>query len=219
MRWLGDYLHARGITVAAPLLPGHGATPEDMNRYRWTAWASHVEKALIDLQQRCRRVFVAGLSLGSMLTLHLAAHHPRLPGIILYSPPLWVKNRLITLTPVARYFIKTRAKTGASDLFDPEANRLLWSYDANLVPAAAELWHFMRSVRRQLPQVTCPTLIFYSTCDGAIHPESAQRTFARLGAQDKQLVTLHECGHCITVDREREVVAARTCDFICSHGG
>lgn len=39
MRQIGDDLHARGCTVSAPLLPGHGATPEALNRWRWTDWA------------------------------------------------------------------------------------------------------------------------------------------------------------------------------------
>ena len=87
MRWIGDYLHARGLTVSGPLLPGHGTTPEAMNRCRWTDWTGHVEAALADLRTRCARVFVGGLSMGSLLTLYLAAHHPDLPGCPLSIPP------------------------------------------------------------------------------------------------------------------------------------
>ncbi len=83
MRLVGDYLHQRGFTVSGPLLPGHGTTVEDMNRCQWTDWTNHVEKALADLQARCETVFVGGLSMGSLLTLYLAAHHPELHGAIL----------------------------------------------------------------------------------------------------------------------------------------
>jgi hypothetical protein len=34
MRLLDHYLHERGLTVAAPLLPGHGARPAALNRQR-----------------------------------------------------------------------------------------------------------------------------------------------------------------------------------------
>ena len=54
---------------------------------------------------------------------------------------------------------------------------------------------------------------FFRTGDLAIHPESARRTYERIGSTDKQLLTLHDSGHCITVDRQWQTVAASTWDF------
>ncbi|MCX7708078.1 MAG: alpha/beta fold hydrolase [Anaerolineae bacterium] len=219
MRWVADSLHARGLTVAGPLLPGHGTTPEEMNRCRWTDWTGHVEKALADLRARCDKVFVAGLSMGSLLTLYLALRHPELPGIILYSPAVWVNSRLIYLSPLARYFVTARPKSSESDLVDPKADLQLWCYDVDPVGAAAELLKLMLYVRRRLRRVTCPTLIIYSPGDLSIHPQSAQRTFQRIGAADKELVMLERSGHCITVDVNWQLVADKTYEFIRSHGG
>ncbi len=53
MRLVGDYLHVAGLTVSAPLLPGHGTAIEDMNRVRWQDWAEHVEAAYQELRSRC----------------------------------------------------------------------------------------------------------------------------------------------------------------------
>jgi esterase/lipase len=65
-----------------------------------------------------------------------------------------------------------------------------------------------------------PSAFFlYSTRNAAIHPTSTQRTSERIGAPDKQLITLHESGHCITVDRRWEDVAERTYDFVVGHDG
>ena len=219
MRWIGDYLHARGLTVSGPLLPGHGTTPEAMNRCRWTDWTGHVEAALADLRARCTRVFVGGLSMGSLLTLHLAAQHPDLPGAIVYSPAVWTATSKIYLTPHRQAFRCLPAQSADSDLVDPQADRQLWCYDVDPVGAAAELLKLILDVRRSLPKVVCPVIIIHSTGDAAIHPASAQRTFERIGAPDKQLITLHESGHCITVDRQWEYVAERTYDFIVGHGG
>jgi len=41
----------------------------------------------------------------------------------------------------------------------------------------------------------------------------------RIGQQDKQLITLHQSGHCIMVDRQWECVAERTYDFVVGRGG
>ena len=217
MRLVGDYLYRRGFTVSGPLLPGHGTSVEDMNRRRWTEWTDHVEQALADLQARCETVFVGGLSMGSLLALYLAAHHPELAGVIAYSPAVVVANRLIYLTPVLKYLTPTRPQSGESDLTDPEADLHLWSYEENPVFAAHELLKLIRRVRRLLPQVTCPLLVIYSTLDTAIHPTSARFTHERAGSIDKELVTLHNSGHCITVDSEWEFVAEKTHWFIQTH--
>lgn len=219
MCWIGDSLHAGGLTVSGPRLPGHGATPEEMNRCRWTDWTEHAEQALADLRARCRTVFVAGLSMGSLLTLHLARRHPDLPGIILYSPAPWVQNQLLYLAPLARHFVATLPKSSDSDLVNPDADRQLWCYDVDPVGAAAELLKLMLRVRWNLAQVTCPALIIYSRGDGAIHPESARRTFERIGSRDKQLLTLEESGHCITVDVHWQWVAEKSLAFIRAREG
>jgi carboxylesterase len=62
--------------------------------------------------------------------------------------------------------------------------------------------------------VRCPSLIVYSTADPNIHPDAAQFTYDRIGSADKALVTLHNCGHCITVDAEWKTVAEKTCQFM-----
>jgi carboxylesterase len=217
MRMVGDYLHQQGYTVAGPLLPGHGTTVEDMNRSKWTDWTDHAEQALADLRAHCETVFVGGLSMGSLLTLFLAAHHPELPGAIIYSPATWVANRLIHLTPVLKYLLPIKPKSGESDLIDPEAELRLWHYDDDPVFAAHELLKLIRQIRRLLPRVTCPLLVIHSTLDTSIHPTSARRTYERAGSTDKELITLHNSGHCITVDSEWELVARRTYEFIQMH--
>ena len=218
MRLAGDYLHRRGYTVSGPLLPGHGTTVDDMNRCKWTDWTAHVEQALADLQAHCETVFVGGLSMGSLLTLYLAAHHPEIAGAILYSPAVVVADRRIYLSPALKYPIpKKPVQPGDSDLTDPEADLRLWSYEETPTFAAHELLKLIFRVRRLLPQVTCPLLIIHSIGDRAVHPRSARYTYERVGSADKELVTLYNSGHAITVDSEWEFVAEKTCEFIQAH--
>ncbi len=219
MRLIGEYLHARGITVSGPLLPGHGSTIEEMNRCRWTDWTGHVEQALADLQARCEAVFVGGLSMGALLTLHLAARQPGLSGIVLYSPATIVADRRIYLTPLLKHVIRVLPGSDETDLTDPEAETRIWHYPDNPLPAAHELLKLIRHVRRLLPTITCPALIIYSTRDRAIHPRSARYTYDRLGSQEKKLITLHNSGHCLTVDSEWKRVAEETYRFIQEYGG
>lgn len=223
MRLLGEDLHRRGLTVSAPLLPGHGTTVDDMNRCLWRDWTGCVEQALAELRQRCAVVFVGGLSMGSLLTLYLAARSPDLAGAMLYSPALKVADRRLVLTPLAKHFVRSLPK-GANadqDLTSPTAHQHLWSYEENPVAAAAELGGLRREVQRLLPRVTCPLLLVHSTRDRAIRPDSAQAVYDRVGtpAADKVLVTLHNSGHNLLVDSEWERVAEQTARFIFGHLG
>jgi carboxylesterase len=221
MRPIGEYLNERDLTVSGPLLPGHGTSVADLNRRRWNEWTDHVEAALLALQARCETVFIGGLSLGSLLALYLAAHHPELPGVVLYSPAVIVADRLIYFTPVFKYLDPLLkhllTKSGESDLTDSQADLRIWSYGEYAVFAAHEVLKLILRVRRLLPRVTCPLCIIHSTLDRAIHPRSARYTYERAGSTDKELVTLHNSGHCLTVDSEWETVAEKTYRFILEH--
>lgn len=221
MRELGVFLQEKGLTVSIPLLSGHGATPEDLNRVRWQDWVAQVEDALAELRGQCETVFVAGLSLGSLLTLHLAAQHADIRGIAIYSPATRVANRFFWLLPVARYLIRQWPKEPEErdDLTDTQADSGVWHYDSYPTSGANELRKFQQVVRRELGSVQVPAIVFYSTGDKMIHPEAGPYTFERLGSADKELVTLHNSGHNLVVDSERESVYARTYGFIVSHLG
>ncbi|MFN2222790.1 MAG: alpha/beta hydrolase, partial [Candidatus Promineifilaceae bacterium] len=56
MRPIGAFLNERGLTVMAPLLPGHGTRVEDLNQVKWTDWTAAAEEALAELQARCSKV-------------------------------------------------------------------------------------------------------------------------------------------------------------------
>ena len=216
MRLVGDYLHERGFTVSGPCLPGHGTTVEDLNQRKWSEWTSHVDEAFADLQARCETAFVGGLSLGALLTLYLAARDSKLAGAIAYSPAIMVTDRRSYLVPVLKFLVHQVSKP-EDDLTDPQARLRLWSYDEYPTSASHELMKFIRQVKRLLPQVNCPLLIIYSTADRDIHPNSAQFTYERVGSTDKELVTLHNSGHVVTVDSEWEFVAEKTYQFILDH--
>ncbi|MFW6136074.1 MAG: alpha/beta hydrolase [Chloroflexota bacterium] len=218
MRLLGDYLHEQGFTVLAPLLPGHGTSVDDMNECEWTDWTGAAEEAFQDLRSRCETVFVGGLSMGSLLTIYLAALH-HLPGAMLYSPAVKAANPLLPLAPVLKRVIRQKAKSSETDYTDPEAEQRTWSYDAFPSFAAHELLKLMRNARELLPQVTCPLLVIHSTGDMMITPDSAELAYERAGSpeREKELVTLHNSGHVITVDTEWRTVAERTHGFIQAH--
>jgi carboxylesterase len=216
VRLLGTYLCERGLTISAPLLPGHGTQPADLNRVRWQDWTTCAEQALARLAAACDTIFVGGLSMGSLITIYLGAHHPELAGIALYSPAIAVRNWLIHLTPLLKYLVPFWPGS-ESDLVDPDAAARLSTYDVTPTRGAHEVYKLMRVARRLLPSVAVPALVVHSTLDRSIPPHSAQLTYDCIGSTDKELITLHNSGHNVLVDAEWEAVAERTYQFVEEH--
>ena len=217
MRLLGDYLNRQGFTVSAPLLPGHGTTPQDMNLQRWTDWTAHAAQALASLRRCCPTVFVGGLSMGALLSLYLAADHPGLAGVMAYSPAIFIGDSGAYLAPLFKHFIATVPARGQGESCDPEVDRYLWCYSETPLAAVHELLRMEGQVRRALPRVTIPLLVVYSTGDRTIRADSGRYTYEHAASREKELMVVHNSRHCVTVDREWQAVAARTNEFICKH--
>src|SRR5919108_2891282 len=153
MRLIGDDLHQRGLTVVAPLLPGHGTTVADLSKQCWQDWVSHVKLALTELKARCATVFVASISLGSLLTLYVVAEHPDLKGIVLYSPLVKMPGGIaIHLVALFKYLVRDMRKP-PNFFTDPDAKDRLWDYSAISLFAVHEVARLRKRVQRLLPNI------------------------------------------------------------------
>ena len=215
-RPMGEFLSGKGLTVRCPLLSGHGTTPGDLARIRWQAWASEVESALQDLRRHCDTVFVGGLSLGSLLALWLGAEHQEIAGLIPMAPALAFQNRLAALTPGLRYLFKNNpmGPLGDDDLVDPAAIERIWCYDELPLWGAGETYALHRRVRRALPRIHQPILIFQGRRDAQLAARAAQLVYDEVASQDKTLVWLENSGHNLLADGERESVWTQSYDWM-----
>jgi carboxylesterase len=216
IRRIAPALQEHGLTVSAPLLPGHGTTPADLNRQRLEDWLDHVRASLSDLQRTCPTVFIGGLSLGALLALHVAAERPHLAGVVVYSPPILITDRRSSLVPLIKHLIRELPKP-PDHFTDPTAAAQLWNYPTYPVAATHHVLRLTSQVKQRLPRVTCPALVVASRIDRSLHPHSAQYTYDHLGAREKELVQLENSGHVITLDSQWQRVADETIRFITAH--
>ncbi len=214
MRPIGDALADRGVTVAGPLLPGHGTVPEDLARVHWRDWIDAAEEALADLQRRCTSVFVGGLSMGSLLTLHLGAGHPELAGLVCYSPALKLNHPLLRLAPLATRLAPRWIGGREVALVDPEAAARVWNYGRAPLRGAAQLVPLIAHVRGRLADVRPDVLVIQSHRDPVVHPRSGPLIVAGVGSRDATLRWLHHSGHNIGVEGEWTTVASWTWTFV-----
>jgi carboxylesterase len=217
MRPMGEYLAQQGLTVLGPRLAGHGTTPEDMAQTGWSDWVSSAEEALAELKGRCDQVFIAGLSMGGLITLHLAAHH-HVAGIVAMSAPAYISDWRFRFLPLAQPFVRWFRPNMEWDTTDPLAPQRCWCYARLPMSCIVSLGQLMRLVRRELPRVQAPALIMHGRHDRSVPADSPQIFFDGLGSQDKEIVWWANSGHSITVDSEREAVWARAYAFMVAHG-
>lgn len=92
MRFLADHFIEQDCTVIAPLLPGHGTEPSNLNNQKFSDWINCVEKSLKSLQNKCESAIVGGESMGGVLGLYLAENHPDISALLLYSTAFLVGN-------------------------------------------------------------------------------------------------------------------------------
>ncbi len=219
VKLIGEYLHQRGFTVSGPLLPGHGTTIEEINACTWRDWTDHAARAYAELTARCERVFVGGESLGGLLSLYLGSAHPEIAGLILYAPALRIASPLVHLSPLFKFFVKALPKRREEDDPDSAVNQRWNGYTVDPVPAVAQVLPLQREVRRRLPRIEQPIIVFQGRLDHTLKQSGAEEIVAAVQSTDKQLVWQTGSSHCIVLDVEWEEVAEKTLAFIRRVGG
>ena len=218
MRPMGEYLANQGLTVLGVRLAGHGTTPEDLASTTWQDLVASAEEGLGRLQDQCEQVFVAGLSLGGLITLYLAAHHP-IAGAIVMAAPAYITDWRFRFLPLIKHFVRWHHSSGELDLTDPNGRERVFFYRRIPVVFGEQVGRLLREVHDNLAQVIVPVLIMQGRCDRIIPADSAQILLDSLGSRDKEIVWWPNSGHAITVDSERQAVWTRAYEFMAVHAG
>jgi len=206
VRPMAKFLNDQGYTVAGPLLPGHGISPEELNHTMYTDWISTAENTYQELLKNHERIIVIGESMGGLCTLWLAAQHPEIAGVIVFAPALKIpklwETRLIW--PFVQYMQKSNI-----DLSSP------WQ-GYNVVPlhAAAQLHKFQQKMAKQLSKINQPLIVFQGKLDRTIDPISSVEVLESVSSVDKDLVWLEDSSHCILLDKQMDLVTKISLEFI-----
>jgi len=210
VRLLAERLHAQGYTVSGPLLPGHGTTPVDANRFTWQDWIATAETAYQEISARCERVYVGGESTGGVLALYLASQHPKIQGVLAYAPAMDLglsRWEILALRLVAP-FIPALDKHLAED-------NLPWQgYMETPLKALLQLIALQRHVWPLLPAVRQPLLIIQGAHDGRIPSDVPGRIAEEVNATHVEIHFMEQSGHVVILDREIDQVAALTLEFL-----
>lgn len=223
VRWLGEYLHAQGLTVFAPRLSGHGTDPELMATQQWLDWYEDELDAIALLRQRCRKVFAVGLSMGGLLSL-LAGAAGLVDGVVAMAAPLNLARRDLAFAPFLKHaipFIPKEGWPGQLDAYVREIQRAQGrpdygrgDYGVTPTASAGELRALMAEVTRRLPELTVPLLLIYSRADQTVPYDNLALAVSLTTSPDLVTHTLETSDHVLTQDVEHETVFALVWEFL-----
>jgi carboxylesterase len=214
-----EHLHAEGgLSVSAPLLPGHGTRWQDMNATTWQDWYDAVARAYDDLRSRCSTVFAMGLSMGGTLVLRLAEERTDVAGVVAVNASLATDRKDARLLPVAKHLVGGFPGIG-SDI--KKAGPVELAYPKLPLKAAHSFQQAWPVVRGDLHRIGCPVLLFRSAVDHVVPAVSGQVLLeglaAGVAAGTVEERVLHDSYHVATLDNDAPRIFAESLAFVRQH--
>jgi carboxylesterase len=235
MRLIGKGLQRAGLSVYGMQLAGHCGDVDDLTATGWRDWYASVEAAAERFRHEVDHLFVAGLSMGAILALKLAAEHPDwVRGVGVYGATFrydgwavpWYGRLSFLLPLIGRFGIGKKRMVHENEPYGLRDERLRAQISASMKsgdstaaglpgnpwPSLAQMYEMAAVVRKELPKVTAPCLIAHATEDDVASLENAYLV-SRSVSGPVEMLLLENSYHMITIDNERRLLAQRSADF------
>ena len=217
-RDLANYLFEHNITISSVRLSGHGTTLKDLKEKEWQDWYNDVEQAYLELDKKTDKTYVLGISLGSALTLNLAAKE-ELDGIIVIAPPIFLKQEKANYAFLKKYFAKYH-------YFGVDETQIGYSYENLPLKTIVEFIAVSNKAKNSLDEIDEDIFIIQSHKDALVKPESAKYVFDNIKSIDKDILFVNSVSHAVIreyeddtkeSEEERQNIFTKIYEFIGNH--
>jgi len=188
--WAGD-LFARGYTVYAPRMAGHGTSSADLSGRNAVDWIASVDRGYAILKSRCERIVAAGFSTGGAVVLNRVIENPEaFVAVVSVSAPLQFRKFSARLAAVVDLWNRVISTLGVARLrkefVHNEADNPHINYSRCPVHAIVQIQRLMREVYRGLSSVSIPALVVHAKDDPKIDVQSGRDIHRRIGSSEKR---------------------------------
>jgi carboxylesterase len=232
MQAVGRGLAKEGFSAYGMQLAGHCGSEDDLLRTGWRDWYGSVEKAWREISLRHETVFVAGLSMGALMAMHLSLQHPgKIRGIGLYSTTLfydgWAVPKLAFLLPLfLRTPVGARYRFIENFPYGVKNERLREFIHASMISGNSaeagnlgmtggslrELRELISLIKTEIASVRTPALVLQAKDDDVTSPRNSEYLARHLGGLAR-VELLDDCYHMITIDQQRDEVVRLSAEF------
>jgi carboxylesterase len=229
LKYLAKELNSAGYTVKVPCLAGHEGDINKLKKTSWQDWYGTIENTINELDKRCDEIFVGGLCIGALLSLHAAyLFGSKIKAVALLSTTLrydgwgipfpWFAIALNS-TPL-RYFI-SYPDTKVCGIKNERLRKvILQGMKENTIayyrmPGTTmhEFRRLSKVIEKELPDIKAPTLMIHSKEDDVASMKNVEIVENKIGSAVVHKVILDNCYHMIALDNQRDIVAKEMVAF------
>ncbi|HEY9733366.1 MAG TPA: alpha/beta fold hydrolase [Drouetiella sp.] len=237
LRPVARHLTKMGYLVECPMLPGHGAGHPELLAAGWKDWMRCAREAIDEMAKRVPKIFIGGLSMGSIIATIAAAEDKRVDGIIALSPTLQYDG--INTTPYGFFLFiidvipwlghkfywteqppyglrderlqrQIKKSIEAAERGESDQFGLFRTYAGSL----RQLEHLVFEFRRKAPRAKCPVIVIHSLEDTLTTVQNPMDFCKLIGSRDRELILLSGCDHVLTLDLRKHDVCDRVGKFV-----
>ncbi|MBA2628290.1 MAG: alpha/beta hydrolase [Gemmatimonadales bacterium] len=218
---LGEHFAGRGIAVHAFDMRGHGRSPGQRAYLAdWREYRDDLDTFVQLVGAVSGPLFTLGSSLGGLVVLDHALHHPeRLSGVIAAAPPLGavgVPRVLMALGRVMSHVWPRFSLQVGMDLSglsrDPDSARMIVEdplfHRRGTARLSTEVTVAIERVHALAPELAVPALLLHGAADRMVPPDGTRAFCGRLPAGLRTLIEYPEAYHALFADLDAAVVLA-----------
>ena len=237
MKLVAKTFFSQGFSVLCPQLQGHCGTHRELKKSTWVGWYGTVADSYEFLKRECDLIFFVGLSLGGLLGLQLCLEKEgKITGCILFSPTFFFDGW--NMSPMKQFLSSAIIHSPLRHIWnfyegppygikDEVTRSMLIKVLSSHKDSAKQVGHMkvpaltmyqgfclIESTKKVLGKIKTPILIIQSLEDDISSTKNVKFLEDHLGSEVIQVHYLNDSYHVITVDKQREEVAAKTIEFI-----
>ena len=185
---LANSLNEEGYTVFAPLMSGHGTSPDALKEVTWEDWANESDYYYNLLNSNYKKVHVIGFSLGTLSALELGTNYDLDSLTVIGTPIFILRHELdssalsLLIEKYAEHFSYIKKGNSILDLFLGRKTYYLFPPESIL-----EVIEYSNEIKYKLDEVEDSILIIHGKYDTTSDPYSAEYLYENISSEEKSL--------------------------------
>ncbi|CDZ99096.1 Carboxylesterase [Jeotgalicoccus saudimassiliensis] len=213
VRQLGRYLQKKDMTSYSINYEGHAEHPRKITESTPFVWYKEAVEAYDFLRaEGYSNIFVAGVSLGGVFALKLAAERD-VTGVATICSPMYMKE---ASTLYAQFIAYAEKYLKMFEQKSPEEIKTVTD-KLEMTAVFDDIRTFINSVRGNLEDVSVPLFTAQAVHDKVIDPDSANVIYDGAGTDEKVIKWYDKGGHVLTIDESKEELFEDIYNFIEQH--
>ncbi len=204
-RKLAKYFNRKGYTVYAPLLTGHGTSPEHLAVSKWHQWISDAQNGLSLLEKMCDKIWILGNSMGGNVAISIPEKSQKVKGLICMSTPIRFKMKLMLfryIVPLLRRIKIFQKKFYSKRYLERLRKFRTRSYQIIPLSSLAHLQKMIKFSIKKIKDIKLPLLVVQARPDSYLDERGAEYLYLHSQSTVKQLLWVNQSYHNIIGDEK-----------------